>query len=264
MFGTDLDDDGHAARARPLRQRGDAGRSTSRSRASGAAVDPQDLGPAAARRRRPGRRRRTPNIAHLEASPGGAVTVVDLDTGHDAMLSRPVELAAIIDGIAAAARPDEGVRLGSTACRSGSPKTTTRCTRPSAAGSQRHCPPSVPRAVLDAEREERPDVLERPRRPGLAGPARAGGRRRLGLRRSPSWSSCSRSWPTPRPPGRCCRRTLATAVVGRVGERRAARRGAPCARGGGAGRRGGRRGLGPAGQRRPPEAGGSRALRGRC
>lgn len=43
------------------------------------------------------------SIAHLEASPGGAVTVVDLDTGHDAMLGRPAELAAIVDGIAATA-----------------------------------------------------------------------------------------------------------------------------------------------------------------
>lgn len=43
------------------------------------------------------------NIGHLEASPGGTVDVVDLDTGHDAMLSRPVELAAIVDRIASAA-----------------------------------------------------------------------------------------------------------------------------------------------------------------
>ena len=43
------------------------------------------------------------HIANLEASPGGTVDVVDLDTGHNAMLSRPRELAAIIDRIAAAA-----------------------------------------------------------------------------------------------------------------------------------------------------------------
>jgi len=40
------------------------------------------------------------NIGYLEASPGGPVAVVDLDTGHDAMLSRPAELAVILDGIA--------------------------------------------------------------------------------------------------------------------------------------------------------------------
>lgn len=41
------------------------------------------------------------SVANLEAVPGGTVTVVDLDTGHNAMLSRPRELAAIVDGIAA-------------------------------------------------------------------------------------------------------------------------------------------------------------------
>ena len=41
------------------------------------------------------------SIAYLEESPGGTVEVVDLDTGHDAMLSRPRELAALIDEIAA-------------------------------------------------------------------------------------------------------------------------------------------------------------------
>jgi pimeloyl-ACP methyl ester carboxylesterase len=42
------------------------------------------------------------SVAYLEAVPGGKVEVVDLDTGHDAMLGRPVELAAIVDRIAAA------------------------------------------------------------------------------------------------------------------------------------------------------------------
>jgi len=43
------------------------------------------------------------SIANLEAVPGGHVDVIDLDTGHNAMLSRPAELAVIIDQIAAAA-----------------------------------------------------------------------------------------------------------------------------------------------------------------
>ena len=43
------------------------------------------------------------NIAFLETSPGGTVEVVDLDTGHNAMLSRPRELAAIVDAIATTA-----------------------------------------------------------------------------------------------------------------------------------------------------------------
>ena len=43
------------------------------------------------------------SIAYLETSPGGPVAVVDLDTGHNAMLSRPAEVAAIVDRIAAAA-----------------------------------------------------------------------------------------------------------------------------------------------------------------
>ena len=40
-------------------------------------------------------------IANLAASPGGSVTVVELDSGHNAMISHPRELAEIIDGIAA-------------------------------------------------------------------------------------------------------------------------------------------------------------------
>lgn len=39
-------------------------------------------------------------VASLEASPGGHVDVVDLDAGHNAMISRPADLAAIIDQIA--------------------------------------------------------------------------------------------------------------------------------------------------------------------
>lgn len=39
-------------------------------------------------------------VAHLEAVPGGTVTVIDLDTGHDAMLARPAELAALLDDVA--------------------------------------------------------------------------------------------------------------------------------------------------------------------
>ena len=42
--------------------------------------------------------------ANLEAVPGGTVEVVDLDTGHDAMLASPVELAALLDGIAKTSR----------------------------------------------------------------------------------------------------------------------------------------------------------------
>lgn len=38
-------------------------------------------------------------IANLRASPGGAVTVLELDCGHDAMVSRPAELAALLNGI---------------------------------------------------------------------------------------------------------------------------------------------------------------------
>jgi hypothetical protein len=42
-------------------------------------------------------------IANLETSPGGTVAVIDLDSGHNAMVSHPRELAEIIDGIAATA-----------------------------------------------------------------------------------------------------------------------------------------------------------------
>jgi len=45
-------------------------------------------------------------IELLEEVPGGHVDVVDMDTGHNAMLSRPAELAAIIDGIAAGYTPE--------------------------------------------------------------------------------------------------------------------------------------------------------------
>lgn len=39
-------------------------------------------------------------IANLRVSPGGDVTVVELDSGHDAMVSHPRELAALLDGLA--------------------------------------------------------------------------------------------------------------------------------------------------------------------
>jgi pimeloyl-ACP methyl ester carboxylesterase len=42
-------------------------------------------------------------IANLETSPGGTVTVIELDSGHNAMISHPRGLAEILDGIAAAA-----------------------------------------------------------------------------------------------------------------------------------------------------------------
>jgi pimeloyl-ACP methyl ester carboxylesterase len=40
-------------------------------------------------------------IANLEASPGGAVAVVELDSGHDAMISHPRELADVVNRVAA-------------------------------------------------------------------------------------------------------------------------------------------------------------------
>lgn len=44
-------------------------------------------------------------ISNLEASPGGAVEVVTLDTGHDVMISRPRELAPVLNRVAAG-RPE--------------------------------------------------------------------------------------------------------------------------------------------------------------
>jgi hypothetical protein len=35
----------------------------------------------------------------LRASPGGEVAVVELDSGHDAMISHPRELAALLERI---------------------------------------------------------------------------------------------------------------------------------------------------------------------
>jgi pimeloyl-ACP methyl ester carboxylesterase len=40
-------------------------------------------------------------IVNLEASPGGEVSVVELDSGHDVMISHPRELAAVVNRIAA-------------------------------------------------------------------------------------------------------------------------------------------------------------------
>jgi pimeloyl-ACP methyl ester carboxylesterase len=40
-------------------------------------------------------------IANIEASPGGDVAVVELDSGHDVMISHPRELAAVLNRIAA-------------------------------------------------------------------------------------------------------------------------------------------------------------------
>lgn len=39
-------------------------------------------------------------IAHLRASPGGEVEIVELDCGHDAMVSRPRDLAALLNRLA--------------------------------------------------------------------------------------------------------------------------------------------------------------------
>jgi len=38
-------------------------------------------------------------VAHLRASPGGPVEVVELDCGHDAMVSRPRDLATILNAL---------------------------------------------------------------------------------------------------------------------------------------------------------------------
>ena len=43
----------------------------------------------------------TEMIANLEASPGGEVAVVEIDSGRDAMVSHPRELAAVVNRIAA-------------------------------------------------------------------------------------------------------------------------------------------------------------------
>jgi pimeloyl-ACP methyl ester carboxylesterase len=40
-------------------------------------------------------------IAHLRQSPGGEVDVVTIDAGHDVMISRPAELATVLNRIAA-------------------------------------------------------------------------------------------------------------------------------------------------------------------
>jgi len=39
-------------------------------------------------------------IRHLEASPGGTVEVIDIDAGHNVMVSHPDALAAVLDKIA--------------------------------------------------------------------------------------------------------------------------------------------------------------------
>lgn len=41
------------------------------------------------------------SVRNLEDVPGGTVEVVDLDAGHDAMVSRPAELAAILERVVA-------------------------------------------------------------------------------------------------------------------------------------------------------------------
>lgn len=43
-------------------------------------------------------------IANLEASPGGALDTVELDTGHDVMIGAPEQLAPVLDGVAARVR----------------------------------------------------------------------------------------------------------------------------------------------------------------
>lgn len=44
-------------------------------------------------------------VAALRDSPGGDVAVVELDTGHDVMISAPQLLAPVLDGVAARAAP---------------------------------------------------------------------------------------------------------------------------------------------------------------
>ena len=39
------------------------------------------------------------SIAALEAVPGGRVAIVDLDTGHNVMISHPADLAAVLNGL---------------------------------------------------------------------------------------------------------------------------------------------------------------------
>jgi hypothetical protein len=41
-------------------------------------------------------------IANLRQSPGGDVDVIEIDSGHDVMISRPAEFAAALDRIGAA------------------------------------------------------------------------------------------------------------------------------------------------------------------
>jgi len=40
-------------------------------------------------------------VQNLRDSPGGVVDVVTIDAGHDVMISRPKELADVLNGIAA-------------------------------------------------------------------------------------------------------------------------------------------------------------------
>ena len=50
-------------------------------------------------------------IANLESSPGGTVDVVELDTGHDTMISHPRELAALVNRIAADGRAAQAISI---------------------------------------------------------------------------------------------------------------------------------------------------------
>ena len=39
-------------------------------------------------------------ISNLQESPGGTVDVIELDTGHDVMVSAPDRLATVLSGVA--------------------------------------------------------------------------------------------------------------------------------------------------------------------
>ena len=205
---------------------------------------------------RPGALARRPGqCSSRTSSVAGRATsrVVELDSGHDVMIShRPRSPTCCSPS--PTRRAPEPTQRRNRPCRSGSPRTTSRCTTRCAAGSSATARPRCRAALLDAEREALPAVLGRPRRAGLARAPRRRGASAARATASPSSPSCSRSSGRARRPGPFLPTALAGAVLAGVGqggrgEALAARR-SPT----GAARRRGRA-RAPAAAARPPTTG---------
>ena len=113
--------------------------------------------------------------------PAARSRVVELDTGHDVMISAPGELAAVSTASPTLARLTRSVRADADRDHRGA----RRAARAVRGWVERHCPPAVPARAARRRAEALPAVLGRARGAGLARAARRRGARRLRATGSP-------------------------------------------------------------------------------